>query len=85
MTDTETTSQPPAPPVAKKSTVPDPLTEDGILILCRLAERGVDRRLLAYAFGLKTRTVNRLIERDSWKIGPSITQKIEGIEPAADE
>lgn len=55
---------------------PDPLTEDGILILCRLAAEGIKTSVLARAFGIERATAYRLIRRDSWKIGPAITQQV---------
>lgn len=67
-----------APKIPKPRVVgkKDPLTEDGVLILCRLAECGVKTRHLAYAFQIPADTVRRLVRRDSWKIGPAMTQQV---------
>jgi hypothetical protein len=54
----------------------EPLTEDGLLVLCRLAREGVDIRTLCYAFSqpsfpLSEKTVRRLIKQNDWRVDPA--------------
>ena len=64
---TDTTAALAEAPVKKKRSVPDPLTEDGVLILCRLAALGVTTRVLSQGFRLSPKTIKRLVTRDAWK------------------
>lgn len=53
-----------------------PLTDDGIIVLCRLAERGVDTKDLAYAFGVTPRVARNLVKQHQWKVPLAAAQGI---------